>query len=352
MENNFLKDRNILFICQKFYDYHQKIIAQLESFGAHVVFYENKMFREDPALHPGELISNVKRVFNPNYKNKYADRILNETINERFDLLFCIGGFSITAYLVEELKRRNDGIKTVLYFWDSFKVWPFQSLIESFDVVYSFDRSDCQKYKLNYLPLFYSEDDTVLQDYDKRDIDVLYVGSVGPASKNRFKIIAQLQQECEQNNLNSFLYLLYMPPRHNALIKAINTIRKLFDLNYRSFISELNKYQSKYAFVHTIPLSSKEIKELLYRAKSAFDITVPGQIGLTMRSIETLHMGCKLLTTNPYIKVEDFFDREWIRIIKEDEPKLDLTFLRNKPRGKINIEYLSLENWLEDIIKG
>ena len=80
MDSYLLQGKRVLFICQKFYDYHEKILSQLESFGAQVVFYENKMFREDPLLHPNELISGVKRLLNPGYKRKYVTSILNETI--------------------------------------------------------------------------------------------------------------------------------------------------------------------------------------------------------------------------------------------------------------------------------
>jgi len=351
MGDDFLSGKRVLFICQKFYDYHEKILVRLKKAGAEVVFFENKMFKEDPVLHPNDLLSTTLKLFNPNYKKNYQNSILSETINVKFDILFCLGGGAITNDFVDQIRQQNEGIKTMIYFWDSFKIWPFQFLISAFDEVYSFDRQDCETYKIKYLPLFYSEDDIDLPSHNKRDIDILYVGSVNPVSANRLKVLANIHNQCKQQNISCVLYLFSRQLNNNIIKRSINAIRCLADRNYRIFFSTLKEYNIKYKFVYNIPLNNGQLKSYLYRAKCVIDITVPGQIGITMRSIETLHMGCKLITTNLSIKQESFFNEKWIKVVNEDNLNLDIEFLKSVPGEKICIDYLSLNNWLRTIIE-
>lgn len=52
------------------------------------------------------------------------------------------------------------------------------------------------------------------------------------------------------------------------------------------------------------------------------DIHHPKQIGLTMRSIEILGAGCKLLTTNSAVADYDFYCGNNIFILDREKPKL------------------------------
>ncbi|MBB5439628.1 hypothetical protein HDC92_003324 [Pedobacter sp. AK017] len=349
-EDKFLLDKTVLFIGQQFYNYHEKIIAQLEQFGAKVFFYENKIFREDPVLNNNDLISKVKRIFNPRYKQKYIDLIINETIDENIDILFCIGGFSVNLDLLNGIKSRNPHVKTIIYFWDSFAIWPFHNLVNAFDQVFSFERLDCEKYNLRYLPLFYSDDQPGYIKNNERDIDILYVGSVGIISRNRFEVLASLRNFSEKYGLKDLLYLLYVKPRHNFIVNGINVVRSLFDRKYRTFKKDLVNYQQKYDFIYHKPLDTVELGNLFIRSKTVIDIPVQGQTGLTMRTIESLAMGCKLITSNSSIKKEAFFNDEWIQVLDEENLEIDLEFLANKPSVGIDISHLTLKNWLKSII--
>jgi hypothetical protein len=349
--NNDLQGKRILFIGQVFYDYHKRIVAELEAMGGEVVFFENKMFREDPVLYPKDLISRVKRLLNPEYKNSYNAAILGSIQNTKFDVLFCIGGFSLSIDFIEAIKENNPGIKSIIYFWDAFKVWPFAHLIPAFDEVYTFERSDAVQYDVNYLPLFFSKrNDVVIPGIAQRTRDLLYVGSVGPMSINRFKLLALFDALCKKQDLNYLLYLLYTKPKHSRLIKLINKVRGVLDQNYRTFANTLQFYKSTQEFVKDKPLSSAELDALFLDTKCVIDIQVPSQTGLTMRTIESLALGCKLLTTNPSITQEPFFDPDWIQVISEPQILPDLSFLRKIPDKSIDIESLSLDNWLKNMI--
>lgn len=349
--NKGLQGKRILFIGQVFYDYHDRIITQLQSMGAKVVFFENKMFREDPSIYPKSLISTVKRLLNPGYKKEYIRYIINSVKDVEFDILFCIGGFSITQDLVDSLKKRNSEMRAIIYFWDSFEVWPYAHLINAFDDVYSFERTDVEKYNIKYQPLFFSElKDQWIPSIVERTRDLLYVGSVGPMSSNRFKLLATFDQVCKKYKLNYLLYLLYTRPKQNGFVQLINNVRRLFDSTYSTFIKNLDFHQKNYKFIKNKPLGGIELKELLLSTKCVIDIQVPGQTGLTMRTIESLSLGCKLLTTNAAVTKEPFYDPEWIQVFNELDVSPNIEFISAVPAKKIDIEHLTLENWLKNLL--
>ena len=346
-----VKGKRILLIGQVFYDYHVRIIAELGKLGAEVVFYDNKLFPEDPILYRNSKASRLKRLLNPGYKKNYHAQILMETEGQQFDILFCIGGFALSLELINTIRLRNPGIRSMIYFWDSFAVWPFEYLVPAFDEAYSFERADCLRYNMQYLPLFFSKEQIPsLVPLNGRNLDLLYVGSVGPASRNRFAILAWFAAACKQENLHNLLFLLYSKPKHSALIKALNAIRRFFDKNYRGFMKDLAHYRQNFDFVKDEPLSTAELSGLFQNAKCVLDIQVPGQTGLTMRTIEALAHGCKLLTTNKAIIEEPFFDPDWVQVLETANMRLDLNFISGLPGKPINIDYLSLDNWVLNIV--
>jgi len=348
---NTVKGKRILLIGQVFYDYHVRIIGELKKLGAEVVFYDNKLFPEDPILYRNSTASTLKRLLNPGYKKNYHAEILKETEGQRFDILLCIGGFALSLELLNAIKLRNPGIKSVIYFWDSFAVWPFAYLVPAFDKAFSFERADCLRYNMEYLPLFFSKEQIpALVPLDRRSLDLLYVGSVGPASSNRFAILAWFAKSGTDQKLNSKLLLLYSRPKHSGVIKTLNAIRRLFDKSYNGFMRDLKHYRENFDFVIDKPLSTAELSNLFQTAKCVLDIQVPGQTGLTMRTIEALAQGCKLLTTNKAIIEEPFYDPEWVQVLDPGNMHVDLNFLTGIPGKSIHIGYLSLDNWVLNIV--
>lgn len=344
------KRKNLVFIAPKFYDYHEKIRYELEKLNFKVFFFENVFFREDPLLYNDDSISRFKRFLRPRYKYEYNINILNQVKDLNINMLFCIGGFSVTEQLILNLKRCNPKMKTVMYFWDSFQVWDYRNLISLFDQVYTFDRNDALAYNLSYLPLFYSFDKQKVVPYKERDIDLLFIGSLGYQSENRLRVLAYFEELAAKHNLNVVLWLYVKMPKANILKRSLNSLRVLFFSRYGRFITKIGEFRKSHHFIKDVPISSKDLPLYFQRAKCVIDIPIPNQIGLTMRTIESLAAGAKLVTTNAAIKKEYFYDMTLVNVIREDHLYFDINFLNKIPIEPIDIEHLSLKNWLKRIV--
>lgn len=342
-----LENKKVLFIGPVFYDYHIKIIDELNKLGADVDYFENKFFGEDPATSKGELIASIKRIINPRYKKKYTNQLLDQIKDKVYDYLFCIGGFSITGELVAYLQMRNPHLVKIIYFWDSFSTWNYANLIKLFDLVYTFDPYDAGSHAgLRYLPLFYTAEYEPQQAVGEKDIDLIYIGSVSIYTSNRLHILKELAIHAEKEKMKVFFWLLCSVKGKTLLKKIVDRIRMLIYRRHREYELLLEDCRNNFDFVKGDLLSRDKVAALMERAKCVLDIPINRQAGLTIRTIEALAQGKKLLTTNTHIAQEDFYNEDYIRIMSESDLRLDAKFINSTPAGKVNLTHLYVRNWL------
>ena len=342
-----LNGKTILFLCQKLYDYDELIKNSLTNLGANVLLFENRFFRQDPVLN-NDIFSMGKRFMNPNYKDQYIDSIFKEIDSTNIDYLFVIGGFSVTDNLVKELKSKSPSIKVILYLWDSISVWDYRHLLKDFDKVFSFDRDDCLKYELNYLPLFYTTGPIKKIPIENRENKILYVASVGVQTQNRLKIVEEVVNLCKEKSLSYIIYLFYKKGSKSFLYRFLRILKLFTDVSYKNFLKAINN-SILGNYLHAVPLSTELYKEKLANSQCVIDIPIDGQVGLTMRTIESLAYGCKFITSNKSIREEDFFDEDWIKVVDVNEftkALTDTNFLNSIPKNELSMEKYKLENWL------
>ncbi len=95
-------------------------------------------------------------------------------------------------------------------------------------------------------------------------------------------------------------------------------------------------------------LSYEEVIDEDRHSCAIIDVPQPGQMGLTLRPMEALFFGRKLITTNKDIKNYDFYCPENIFILDE-QPDEDIRAFLNAPMKKIPFDIVSgytAERWL------
>src|SRR5574344_1501099 len=107
-------------------------------------------------------------------------------VNKKFDYLLVIRG----EYFDESLFKDFIFNRKVLYEWDSVKNFNYLNKIQYFNKVITFDRADAEKYKLQYLPLFYSE---IIKRKEKK-YDLLFVGIY---HSDRIEVINKIEKQIQ-----------------------------------------------------------------------------------------------------------------------------------------------------------
>jgi hypothetical protein len=87
------------------------------------------------------------------------------------------------------------------------------------------------------------------------------------------------------------------------------------------------------------------------RSRVILDIQHPAQEGLTMRTIEMIGAGKKLLTTNREVISYDFYDSHNMQYIDRNNPVIDKSFFKTDYRtidSRIYDKY-SIRGWLREV---
>lgn len=324
-----LQNKKILYISPKFFSYENNIKRELENLGAMVDFFDDRPANDfiTKVFIRFKFKSLIRKKIDEYYENIYS------FISDRnYDFIFVISPETLDYDKLLKIKENQSSAKCFLYMWDSFENKNSFNTIKLFDKIYSFDSRDCEKYKLNFLPLFYCNEYKInlLQKIYKYDLSF-----IATAHSDRYKVSKKIESLIKNSKFSVYNYF-YLSS------KIIYLIRKLFIPKYN--YGKL----SEFSFTS---LSQKKIIEIFKDSKVILDINHPQQFGLTMRSIECIGAEKKLVTTNQNIKNYDFYNHNNILIIDRENINIDINFFEKEYESLSSklYEKYSLNSWLKNI---
>jgi hypothetical protein len=328
-----LNRKKILFFTSSFFEYELEIKKKLESMGATVY-----LFDERPSNNPFvKAIIRLGKQYIGMALDQHYNRIILSLQGTNFDYVLIIKGETLNQKRLEKLKYTFSNAKFILYMWDSLKNYPhIKNITHSFDSALTFDHNDSLAYNdFKFRPLFYLDMYKEISHEKKKQnftIDLLFVGTI---HSDRWIFLNQIKQQAESHNLKVYFFL-YIPSFWIFIFKKLFT-KEFSNLSFKN--------------VHFTSISKKAYLELLKKSRCVVDIQHPGQTGLTMRTIEVVGAGRKLITTNETIKDYDFYHTQNIQVISRKNPKLDRNFCSCELKelsDSISYKY-SLQGWLSEL---
>ena len=172
----FLENRSILFFSAQAFGYQNEIRAEMERMGARVDYFDERpanSFAVKAAIR-------INRNLLARYIDRYHARIIERTKNRKYDYVFFIKGESVSVENLNKIKELHPEAKLIIYHWDSIaNNRNALRILPVFDRAFSFDKPDCEKLGIRFLPLFYLRDYEKIgrQEPDYR-YDLLFVGTV------------------------------------------------------------------------------------------------------------------------------------------------------------------------------
>lgn len=328
-----LEGKKVLFIAPKFFGYEYEIKKEMEKLGAKVSYYDERP--QNSNMMKALIRLNLKKIVKKKI-DEYFNNIINESKNEKYDFVFFIVPETISEKQLYTLKTLQGNAKFILYMWDSIKNKKnTKELIKYFDKIYTFDKTDLEEYKeFIFRPLFYINDYKCIREKNNIKNDICFIGT---AHSDRYHLLKNIEKQAIKNNLRYFYYF-YFPS------KIYFWIRRVFDSNFKNV---------KYKDFSFKSMSKKDLLSVISESNSVIDIQHPSQTGLTMRTLEILGAGKKLITTNKEIINYDFYDENNILIIDRKNPIINLDFFSknyNEVDNKI-LEKYSLEFWIKKMFE-
>ncbi len=322
-----LSDKTVLFISPKFFNYEVEIQDALKAFGAQVTWFDE---RPSNTFITKVLLRLDKKFLRRKIERYYEDvlRLLVERGGD-FDYILIISPESISKTQIEKFKEKFSHAKIILYMWDSFKNKGALEILPLVDTALTFDSEDAKKYNLKHRPLFYIE---AYKNKKKEELyDLLFVGT---AHSDRYNFIKKVVQHIpDYFKLKLFFFLGS---------KKLFWTKKVFDPDFRTV---------KFKDVCFASLSHQKNADLVHSSKIILDINHPEQIGLTMRTLETLGAQKKLITTNRDIINYDFYNPTNILVIDRKNPVIPEVFLTSSfnPSSLHLLEKYSIKGWIREL---
>ena len=253
-------------------------------------------------------------------------RMLKRKFNELYDYIFVLVGRGINCTALNDFIRRQKLSKKILYLWDDvMRVDEFEEIKDGFDDIVSFDRVDCEKYGLRFLPLFFC--DEFRYKNEKKDIDFSCVGEL---HTYRSQLLSQIQQQFPTERF------------HWSALLSTTCFNKI-----KLFLSG----KKLYPFIKAKRLPMAETADISKRSKIVIDMPYPSQKGLSIRTLESIASRAKIITTNRDIVNYDFYNNNNIFLIDINNAIITSEFI-NCPFIPLNddvLEKYSLSSWVHNL---
>ena len=324
-DNNHLAGKRILFFPTFTLGYEKHIKAGMERMGAIVDLYDE---RPDESFLSKAMIR-INRDLIAKKINSYHRRILDETRSIRYDYIFFIRCEAFSVDVLKQFREHHPEAKMIVYFWDSFKNNKNSIRVKDvFDKTFSFDRFDCEQYKMTFLPLFYIDQYSNVMKPKSFKYKNLFIGTL---HSDRYKVV---------RDINSFL------TRDQCYFSYFYSPSELLYWKLRLTNKEIRSVKRSEVKFKQIEIDY--ILDLYGQSEIIIDIQHPNQTGLTMRTFECMGAKRKMITTNKDIVNYDFYNTNNILIIDRDNVQIPQKFLNNEYEDIQEELYhkYSLTSWL------
>lgn len=220
--------------------------------------------------------------------------------------------------IVSDINKWNSKASIKYWLWDPVKTYPNRrtdELIRAMQLgaeCFSFDKDDCKKYGLTYNNNFYPYCDYIMPPRmdDIKLSKVMFFG----ANKGRLDEIVKVKNVLQKNKIS-----------YNFTVLSKN---KKYIENYQD-IDFLQR-----------PVKYDVILDKINYSECILDIVQRGQSGLTWRPFEALFFDKKLITNNENIKEFDFYNKNNILILKDNN--------YNEIEGFLRLPFIKIDDNVKD----
>jgi hypothetical protein len=314
-----LQGKKVLFISAKFYHYGDAVYEKIRSYGAEVAFYYERNTTVKHALIANFFPQKMDEWIEAHYK-----KILREIEGQKFDYFIVIRGHKMPLWFIETIKKANPDIYTIMYQWDSYLLYnaDYRHLIPYFNRTLSFDYKDAAALNIPYAPTFHMDEYASIEDGPK-SLDFIFCTNF---TDEKYEFAQKFMTLSRQKSYTAYMHLYiswfnYLKQR----LKGIHLDRTIISFKR---------------------LDRKAYFELFSKSRTVVDFAGTSQTGLTMRVIDALGSGKRVLTNNAYASNEPGFNPGQIVIYNAKELSLPDNVTDDETFDKKDY---SIDKWLDNL---
>jgi len=278
-----MSGKKILFVGLWYHDYTQALIDEMRSQG-HTVEYIDIQ----PRTLLFKMFSTLARSIYGRYLNFHHRRSILAHASQAFDVVLFLQAHQMSPDNLKLLKGTQKRADFRLYNWDALSNHNYLAQAPFFDGVYTFDKTDAAAHDFHYLPLFCVRFIQDLNRHKAQRHTIYMVGNI--VNIKRYAAVQKFQAYCDAHRILFKTYLVCSPVVYFRMLMQRQLPR---GLHFRS-------------------VSKRKFTELLESSSAVFDFANHAQTGYTMRTVENLCAGKKIITNNQLAKSDFFYSEDRI----------------------------------------
>lgn len=318
-----------LLICPPFFSYHLAIQQALADAGGSAVWRSDRASEHFVYKFAMRVLPHqVAKWSTPHFL-----RQLEDIEDGPIDRVLVVKGEAVSEQVVIAMRKKWRAASLHLYLWDgSENVRNAVEIASLFDSVATFDPEDARRFGWRHRPLFArSRRSAPPSTAAMKEYDWAFVGTI---HSDRHRVIDRLRRQNPE--LRGFVFG-FVPGKPLLLARRM---------------TDSSLWRAPAGTVGTTPLAMSEVLAVMARARALIDVEHPKQRGLTMRTIETLLNGTKLVTTNRHVQESDLYHPSRVHVISRSEPRIPAEFLSSpfEPIPTELTERYELAGWLREVL--
>lgn len=260
--------------------------------------WEKKIFEK---FHNWDRIKDKDPIFKNFWNRFYALYNLNYSIEDNHYIVFFDSAISVcySEAFFRKLKRKNSNIKLVMYLVDQMDRWyseRIRRMLPLFDLVYAINHEDCKEYGFRYYPLIYSRFPLSKVKKMEQKSDIYFMGN----NWDRDDYLHELYEKLTNNGIKC-----------DFNIVGVKEERQL----YKKQICYNKPFSMEENLAHS--MASKCVLEIMHQTVHA----------VTARYPEAIYLNRKLLTNNPAVKFEKYYNPDYIQVFNSLE-EIDIDWIK------------------------
>lgn len=321
---------HVLLVSPLTFSYHLSISETLRSMGYAVTWWDE---RASSAI----WYKLALRLF-PAWTVRWSERSFLERLSQldpvSISHVLVIKGEGLSKRVALKMRETLAWASMGLYLWDSVEnVKGVFNILPSFDSVATFDPVDAKNFGWIYRPLFWRNTSVGNGVPGAALFDWCFIGTI---HSDRHRVIHRLRQRDSQQG-RSFVFAYFQSP-------LMLFMRRLGDWTL---------WFAPKGSLSTKSMPAAEVAQKVACSRAVLDVEHPRQRGFTMRTIETLLAGKKLVTTNKHILTSNLYHPSRVHLISRVSPEIPAEFLKQPYIGvsdELRI-YYSCEGWASELLE-
>lgn len=275
----------ILFFALRYHGYTDALVAEMEILGFRVTLVD---------LQPRRPLFKALRTLLPGVYRRlqaaHLDRAIAAAKGQDFAQVVFLQAHQMRPDQLARLRADHPGRRFALYNWDSLSTHDYLAQAAGFDAVFTFDPVDAAAHGFTHLPLFGSRFIQSLARDRGQPGAVCMVGNL--VNPRRYLAVAAFRKVAARQRLEFHDWLKVTPVVFWRMLRQGMFPRR----------------------VHFVDISQGTLREMVETSVAVFDFANHQQSGQTMRVIEALVAGKKIITNNAAIRAETFCSPDRIHV--------------------------------------